>query len=157
MIIELKFRSLFSLSIQKFPPFVVLLQLSLKIFLSVFGCHIIIISGTRDLWTLEATPLQPPRMLYLVAIMGKFLKITLVGPTLKAFISPQIKTILWLSAVVPTDIVRVSEPAMCTFRLSVRIFTPLPDGGEKTQNPGFDILNLGSPKFWKFSKIRSSI
>jgi len=28
---------------------------------------------------------------------------------------------------------------------------------EKTQNPGFDILNLGSRKFWKFLKTRSSI
>jgi hypothetical protein len=28
---------------------------------------------------------------------------------------------------------------------------------EKTQNPGSDILNLGSRKFWKFSKTRSSI
>jgi hypothetical protein len=28
---------------------------------------------------------------------------------------------------------------------------------EKTQNPGYDILNLGSRKFWKFSKTRSSI
>ncbi len=60
-------------------------------------------------------------------------------------------------AVVPTDIVRVSEPAMCTLRLSVRVFTPLPDEGEKTQNPGFDILKLGSRKFWKFPKTRSSI
>ncbi len=50
---------------------------------------------------------------------------------------------------VPTDVVRVSEPAMCTLRLSVRVFTLLPDGGEKTQNPGSDILNLGSRKFWK--------
>jgi hypothetical protein len=37
------------------------------------------------------------------------------------------------------------------------VFTPLPNGGEKTQNPGSDILNLGSRKFWKFSKTRSSI
>ncbi len=29
-------------------------------------------------------------------------------------------------AVVPTDVVRVSEPAMCTLRLSVRVFIPLP-------------------------------
>jgi hypothetical protein len=58
---------------------------------------------------------------------------------------------------VPTDVVRVSEPAMCTLRLSVRVFIPLPNGGEKTQNPGFDILNLGSRKFWKFSKTRSCI
>jgi hypothetical protein len=28
---------------------------------------------------------------------------------------------------------------------------------EKTQNLGSDILNLGSRKFWKFSKTRSSI
>jgi hypothetical protein len=49
--------------------------------------------------------------------------------------------------VVPTDVVRISEPAMCTLRLSVRVFTPLPDRSEKTQNPGSDILNLGSQKF----------
>jgi hypothetical protein len=59
--------------------------------------------------------------------------------------------------VVPTDVVRVSEPAMCTFRLSVRVFIPLPDEGEKTQNPGSDILNLGSRKFCKFPKTCSSI
>jgi hypothetical protein len=58
---------------------------------------------------------------------------------------------------VPTDVVRVSEPIVCTLRLSVRVFTPLPDEGEKTQNPGSDILNLGSRKFWKFPKTRSSI
>jgi hypothetical protein len=28
---------------------------------------------------------------------------------------------------------------------------------EKTQNPGSNILNLGSRKFWKFPKTRSSI
>jgi hypothetical protein len=67
----------------------------------------------------------------------------------KAFISPQIKTILWLNAMVLTDVVRVSEPTECTLRLSVRVFNPLPDGGEKTQNPGSNILNLGSRKFWK--------
>jgi hypothetical protein len=58
---------------------------------------------------------------------------------------------------VPTDIVWVSEPTECTLRLSVWVFTPLPDGGEKTQNPGSDILNLGSRKFWKFPKTRSFI
>jgi hypothetical protein len=68
------------------------------------------------------------------------------GSHLKAFISPQIKTILWLSAVVPTNVVRVSEPTECTLKLSIWIFTPLPDGGEKTQNPSFDILNLGFRK-----------
>jgi hypothetical protein len=46
-----------------------------------------------------------------------------------------------------TDVVRVSEPAVCTLRLSVRVFTPLPNRSEKTQNPSFDILNLGSRKF----------
>jgi hypothetical protein len=30
---------------------------------------------------------------------------------------------------VSTDIVRVSELAVCTLRLSVQVFTPLPDGG----------------------------
>jgi hypothetical protein len=39
---------------------------------------------------------------------------------------------------VSTDVVRVSEPAMCTLRLSIRVFTPLPDGNEKTKNPGSD-------------------
>ncbi len=61
---------------------------------------------------------------------------------------PHIKTILCLSAMVPTDVVRVSQPAVCTLRLSFRVFTPLPDGSEKTQNPGFDILDLGSRKFF---------
>ncbi len=55
---------------------------------------------------------------------------------------------MWFSAVVLTDVVRVSELAMCTLRLSIWVFTPLPDGSEKTQNPGFDILNLGSRKFF---------
>ncbi len=48
---------------------------------------------------------------------------------------------------VPTDIVRVSKPAVCTLRLSVRVFSPLPDESEKTQNLGSDILNLASRKF----------
>jgi hypothetical protein len=30
-------------------------------------------------------------------------------------------------AVVPTDVVRVSEPAVCTLRLPIRVFTPLHD------------------------------
>jgi hypothetical protein len=30
-------------------------------------------------------------------------------------------------AVVPTDVVQVSEPTVCTLRLLVRVFTPLPD------------------------------
>jgi len=29
--------------------------------------------------------------------------------------------------VVLTDVVRISEPTVCTLRLSVRVFTPLPD------------------------------
>jgi hypothetical protein len=106
------------------------------------------ISGTRDLWTPVVTPLQPPRTLYLVAIIRNYPKITLVGPTLRHLYPPHIKTILWFSTVVPTDVVRVSEPAACTLRLSVRVFTPLPNGNEKTQNPGSDILNLGSQKFF---------
>jgi len=40
--------------------------------------------------------------------------------------------------VVPTDVVRVLEPAVCTFRLSIRVFTPLPD----VKNP--------KPQFWHF-------
>jgi len=40
-------------------------------------------SGTRDLRTPVATPLQPPRTLYLVSIIENFPKITLVGPTLR--------------------------------------------------------------------------
>ncbi len=75
------------------------------------------------------------------------------GSHLKAFI----KTRLWLNAVVSTDVVRVLEPAVCTLRLSVWVFTPLPDEGEKTQNPDSDILNLGSRKFWQFPKTCSSI
>jgi hypothetical protein len=67
----------------------------------------------------------------------------------KTFISPQIKIILWLSAMVPINVVRVSEPTVCTFRLLIRVFTPLPEEGEKTQNPGSDFLNLGSRKFLK--------
>jgi hypothetical protein len=39
--------------------------------------------GTHDLWTPVTTPLQPPRTLCLVAIIWNFLKITLVGPTLR--------------------------------------------------------------------------
>ncbi len=46
-----------------------------------------------------------------------------------------------------TDVVRVLEPAVCTLKLSVQVFTPLPDKSEKTQNPDSDILNLGSRKF----------
>ncbi len=87
----------------------------------------------------------------------KFSQNNIRGSHPKTFISPQIKTILWFSAVVPTDVVWVSEPTVCTFRLSVRVFSPSPDGGEKTQNLGSDILNLGSRKFWKFPKTRSSI
>jgi hypothetical protein len=110
-------------------------------------------------WPLDtcgyATPATPN------ALFGrhnpKFSQNNTRGSHLKAFISPQIKTILWLSAVVPTDVVRVSKPVVCTLRLSIRVFTPLLDGGEKTQNPGSDILNLGSQKFWKFPKTRSSI
>jgi hypothetical protein len=45
---------------------------------------------------------------------------------------------------VSTDVVRVLELAVCTLMLLVQVFTPLPNMGEKTQNPGFDILNLGS-------------
>jgi hypothetical protein len=40
-------------------------------------------SGTRDLRTPVAMPLQPPRTLCLVAIIRNFPKITLVGPTLR--------------------------------------------------------------------------
>ncbi len=46
-----------------------------------------------------------------------------------------------------TDVVRVLEPVVCTLKLLVRVFTPLPDRSEKTQNLGSDILNLGSRKF----------
>ncbi len=53
---------------------------------------------------------------------------------------------------VATDVVRVSEPVVCTLRLSVWVFIPLPDGGEKTQNPGSDILNLGPESFENFQK-----
>ncbi len=40
-------------------------------------------SGTRDLRTPVATPLQPPGTLCLVAIIGNLPKITLVGSTLR--------------------------------------------------------------------------
>jgi len=40
-------------------------------------------SGTRDLRTPVATPLQPPQTLCLVAIIKNFPKITLAGPTLR--------------------------------------------------------------------------
>jgi hypothetical protein len=44
---------------------------------------LVITSGTRDLWTPMATPLQPPRTFCLVTIIRNFLKITLVGPILR--------------------------------------------------------------------------
>jgi len=40
---------------------------------------------------------------------------------------------------VPINVVRVSEPAVCTLMLSLRVFTPLPQGWE---NP--------KPQFWHF-------
>jgi hypothetical protein len=63
-------------------------------------------SGTCDLQTPMATPLQP---------------------------------ILWLSVVVSTDVVRVSEPAMCTLRLSVHVYSLTRWGWENSK-----------PRFWHF-------
>ncbi len=77
---------------------------------------------------------------------SKFSQNNICGSHPKAFISAQIKTILWLNAMVLTNVLRVSEPAVCTLRLSVWVFTPLLDGGEKTQNPGSNILNPWFPK-----------
>jgi hypothetical protein len=53
-------------------------------------------------------------------------------------------------AMVPTDVVRVSELVVCTLRLSVRVFTPLPDGGEKTQNP---LVPESFGNFWKHAPL----
>jgi hypothetical protein len=58
-------------------------------------------------------------------------------------------------AVVSTDVVRVSKPAMCTLRLSVRVFTPLPD----VRKPKTPILTFWTlvPKnfenFWKHAPL----
>ncbi len=83
--------------------------------------NLVITSGTCDLRTPVATPLQPPR--------------TRSGPNRRC---AGIRT----SHVYP----QVINPGI--YSLTRR---------EKTQNPGSDILNLGSRKFWKFPKTRSSI
>jgi hypothetical protein len=82
---------------------------------------IIITSGTRDLRTPVATPLQPPR--------------TCSGPDRRC---AGIRT----SHVYP----HVISPGIYSITHH-----------EKTQNPGSNIFNLGSRKFWKFPKTRSSI
>jgi hypothetical protein len=73
-------------------------------------------SGTRDLRTPVATPLQPPQ--------------TRSGPNRRC---AGIRTSRVYSQVISSDIYSL------------------------TQNPGSDILNLGSRKFWKFPKTRSFI
>jgi len=54
-------------------------------------------------------------------------------------------------AVVPTDVVRVSEPAVCTFRLSVRVFIPLPDV-RKPKTPVLTFWTLVPKSFGNFRK-----
>jgi len=78
-------------------------------------------SGTRDLRTPVATPLQLPR--------------TRSGPDRRC---AGIRT----SRVYP----QVISPGIYSLTRC-----------EKTQNPGSDILNLGSRKFWKFPKTHSFI
>jgi hypothetical protein len=78
-------------------------------------------SGTRDLHTPVATPLQPPQ--------------TRSGPDRCC---AGIRT----NRVYPQVII----PGIYSLTRC-----------EKIQNPDFDILNLGSRKFWKFPKTRSSI
>jgi hypothetical protein len=54
-------------------------------------------------------------------------------------------------AVVPTDVVQVSEPVVCTFRLSVRVFTPLPDM-RKPKIPVLTFWTLVLESFGNFQK-----
>ncbi len=78
-------------------------------------------SGTRDLRTLVATSLQPPR--------------TRSGPDRRC------------------AGIRINRVYLQIISPGIYSLTR----HEKTQNPSSDILNLGSRKFWKFSKTRSSI
>jgi hypothetical protein len=54
-------------------------------------------------------------------------------------------------AVVPTDVMRVSEPAVCTLRLSVRVFTPLFDV-KKPKTPVLTFWTLVPESFGNFRK-----
>jgi len=54
-------------------------------------------------------------------------------------------------AVVSTDVVRVSEPAVCTLRLSIRVFTPLTDM-RKPKTPVLTFWTLVPESFGNFQK-----
>jgi len=54
-------------------------------------------------------------------------------------------------AVVPTDVVRVSKPAVCTLRLSIRVFTSLPDV-KKPKTPVLTFWTLVPESFENFQK-----
>jgi hypothetical protein len=85
-----------------------------------FG-NIVITSGTCDLRTPVATPLQPPRTRSGLDRRRAGIRTSRVYPQ-----------------VISSGIYSLTQR-------------------EKTQNLGSDILNLGSQKFWKFPKTRSSI
>jgi hypothetical protein len=80
-----------------------------------------------------------------------------MGPTLRHIYPHKYKKYCDLAQWSRPTLCEYQNQAVCTLRLSVRVFTPLPNGGEKTQNPSSDILNLGSRKFWKFPKTSASI
>jgi hypothetical protein len=90
-------------------------------FLPISLYALFITSGTHDLWTPVATPLQPPR--------------TRSGPDRRC------------------AGIRINHVYFHVISPGIYSLTR----HEKTQNPSSDILNLGSRKFWKFSKTRSSI
>ncbi len=54
-------------------------------------------------------------------------------------------------AVIPTDVVRVSESAVCTLRLSIRVFTPLLDV-RKSKTPVLTFWTLVLESFGNFRK-----
>jgi len=54
-------------------------------------------------------------------------------------------------AVVPTNIMQVSEPAVCTLKLLVRVFTPLLDM-KKPKNPVLTFWTLVPESFENFQK-----
>jgi len=54
-------------------------------------------------------------------------------------------------ALVPTDVVRVSKPAVCTLRLSIRVFTPLPNV-KKSKTPVLTFWTLVPESFGNFRK-----
>jgi hypothetical protein len=53
---------------------------------------------------------------------------------------------------VPTDIVWVSEVAVCTFKLSIRVFPPLPDGMRKPKTLILTFWTLVPESFGNFRK-----